>query len=912
MATKMKSVVIVGLLAPALALGGVYDDVSWWMRGTYNGTGPSLPYIDAWHEIVHALELGNPNIDANAYSHVTPFGAGEEALHATTDVRCPYSGRMLRNRSVIHLAQTVKESEETGGLVGRSTVLLMYLTGATTSNTNRYTVLLRYKMDSKYSSTATESMLIDYGWAYSQNSGFQLAIRGDDDNQYFHVYRGVTINSELKATMNSPDTRISCGKWVDIAIVNDYNNFYIYTCPEGGKLCVQHVDIQPGASTVDRNDVNIGGHAFNSGSKTYTTAEFTAITAAMNQSFRGWIQQYAIWQRALSESEVREAFMDGCGSGDLIRFGVPNDSAFEFKGQGSETDADLATDWRNLPQALTAAKPTATIRFSTDSLSFVGRRLSVKTTSASASGCTLSASLNGNAILSGASAVPGATLTADVPAADLVAGVNELVLTRTDGGSGDLEIDCLHIGDLVQDEYSYRGVPIRDDPYADAFGWWRHFVDADGDSAFDAGTDYPNALMAKSALSGNARNIWTVSAPDSNYVIENQDVVEPLSGVAMSGEKCLYFKDSMWNSGGSDRYFGGAIYQQVFVVTNTGCYSMFGRFKVKEFPESIVGAGTKATVSQLMGMACSWSDNTGVGAVLKNDLDDEGNLSLQIYSGAGSTTLTATQTGNSRDRLGIGKWIDVALVVSNTTLTAYTAVEGGTGIVRQGPFTINGGTALPERSWFSVGGKDRYGTSGTFGIPEYMRGWVHACAIWPRFLSDDDVKLAMGWPSPDLARIGVANGTQDEFAEVAKTTFTTTAGGDFRDATPAVISVGGSYTVNFSVSAAEVGKNQLFRLAALDGSDATAKIQLSINGTVVTNYTERAAPFSAFLPDENGVYEIGVLRNTLLVEVANTLTVRGIGEYQGSGLVGIDALSLGNSGRWVKVRKGHGLLFVVK
>ena len=38
--------------------------------------------------------------------------------------------------------------------------------------------------------------------------------------------------------------------------------------------------------------------------------------------------------------------------------------------------------------------------------------------------------------------------------------------------------------------------------------------------------------MAKSALSGNARNIWTVSAPDSNYVIENQDVVEPLSGVA--------------------------------------------------------------------------------------------------------------------------------------------------------------------------------------------------------------------------------------------------------------------------------------------------------------------------------------------------------------------------------------------
>ena len=900
--------------APVVARGGVYDDVSWWMRGTYNGTNPSSPYIAAWHQIVHALELGNPSINADAYAHVAPFGAGEEALHAITDVNSPYAGKTLKNRSVIRLAQTVKVSEETGDLVGRSTALLAtnVLTGATTSNTNRYTVLLRYKMENKYSSSATESILIDYGWAYSQNSGFQLSIRGDDDNQYLHVYRGNTINSEIKATMNSADTRLSCGKWVDIAIVNDYNNFYVYTCAEGGRLCVQHIDVAPNASSVSRTDVNIGGHAFNSSSKTYTTAEFTAITAAMNQSFRGWIQQYAIWQRALSESEVKEAFMNGCGADDLIRFGVPNDSAYEFKGQGTETDADLATDWRNLPQSLTAASPTATIRFSVDALSFVGRRLSVKTTSASAVGCTLSATLNGNSLLSGAAAAPGATITADVPAADLVAGSNELVLTRTDGGDGDLEIDCLYIGDPVQSEYAYRGVPIRDDPYADAFGWWRHFVDADGDNAFDADTDYPNALMAKPALSGNARNIWTISAPASNYALEAQDVVEPVSGVVMSGEKCLYFKDSMWDSSGQDRYFGGAIYQQVFVVTNTDCYTMFGRFKVKEFPKSIVGAGTKATVAQLMGMACSWSDNTGVGAVLLNNLDAEDNLSLQIYTGTGSITLSGTQTGDSRNRLGVGKWIDVALVVSNSTLRAYTAVEGGTGVVCQGPVSINGGTALPERSWLSVGGKDRYGTSGAWGIPEYMRGWVHACAIWPRALSDDDVKLAMGWPSPDLARIGVANGTQDEFAGAAKTSFTTLANGDFVDATPSAISVGASYTVNFSVPADEVGKNQLFRLAALDGSDATVRIQLAINGTVVTNYTELAAPITSFLPDENGVYEIGVLRDTLLVEGANTLTVRGVGEFQGSGLVAIDALSLGNSGHRVKVRKGHGLIFVVK
>ena len=106
------SVMLVSCLTlPVIVFGGAYDDVSWWMRGTYNGTTPDNPKIDAWHEIVHALTLGNPDFtydDFDAYAHVIPYGAGDDALHEITDVVCPYAGVTLKNRSVIRLAQTVK------------------------------------------------------------------------------------------------------------------------------------------------------------------------------------------------------------------------------------------------------------------------------------------------------------------------------------------------------------------------------------------------------------------------------------------------------------------------------------------------------------------------------------------------------------------------------------------------------------------------------------------------------------------------------------------------------------------------------------------------------------------------------------------------------------------------------------
>ena len=146
MTVNVQKAVFAWLLLPVAAFAGVYDDVTWWMRGTYNGTSPDRPTIDSWHEIVHALEIGNPSIDADAYSHVTPYGAGDDVLHVVTDVACPYAGKTLKNRSVVRLAQTVKENGQDGSLVGRSSVLLMYMTGAayeTTANTNRYTEIGR-------------------------------------------------------------------------------------------------------------------------------------------------------------------------------------------------------------------------------------------------------------------------------------------------------------------------------------------------------------------------------------------------------------------------------------------------------------------------------------------------------------------------------------------------------------------------------------------------------------------------------------------------------------------------------------------------------------------------------------------------------------------------------------------------
>ena len=42
---------------------------------------------------------------------------------------------------------------------------------------------------------------------------------------------------------------------------------------------------------------------------------------------------------------------------------------------------------------------------------------------------------------------------------------------------------------------------------------------------------------------------------------------------------------------------------------------------------------------------------------------------------------------------------------------------------------------------------------------EQFRGWVHQAAVWPYALSEKEVRAVFGFPSPEVARIGVENGS---------------------------------------------------------------------------------------------------------------------------------------------------------
>lgn len=78
------------------------------------------------------------------------------------------------------------------------------------------------------------------------------------------------------------------------------------------------------------------------------------------KGFNGCIQRIAVWSRALSRDEIREAFVQ---TPPIFRVGTENGSAGEF-GLADETSDTFDADqepWRNFRGALSAARPSVTI-----------------------------------------------------------------------------------------------------------------------------------------------------------------------------------------------------------------------------------------------------------------------------------------------------------------------------------------------------------------------------------------------------------------------------------------------------------------------------------------------------------------------------------------------------------------------
>ena len=473
-----------------------------------------------------------------------------------------------------------------------------------------------------------------------------------------------------------------------------------------------------------------------------------------------------------------------------------------------------------------------------------------------------------------------------IPGGFFVSGANTFTVTRTDSNSGKMEIDCMS---LVVAEGNIPVASVVDgDPFCGSYRWYRH----DGGAFRDVlRTAYPNSSAHK----------WTVNGPSGNIVHTIADVVCPYGGVTLPGEDCMYFRqESYTNASGVIYGKGGCMYASIFPISNAVAYTAFVRFKIDSFQNP---TNCRA---QVFGTGYDWTDSRGMCLTLRGTNPE--NLYVYLCGGRTNFAITDSQIGEAKNRLAQGKWIDIAVVVSNNYGHVYACVEGGDFQNLGLHYFGSGGMGTPS-TWSGMyigqsSGRSATSWSSSNDDTGYFRGWVHQAAIWPCALSEKDVKAVFGFPSPEVARIGVANGSAAEFYGSGATAYTYPANADFRNA-PNVIAADGSVTYTFNLAAQDV-RSQLLKITSTAESSA-ATFAVTVNGNRITNYTEQYAPFNEFSVTPGGSTIIGVLSRYLRTG-ANMVTITRTDSVAGS--FELDALSFGN-GDGMPVR-GSGFSLVIR
>ena len=861
-----------------------FSDAVWYFRGPTGEDDATLGAADAKNALWTGATTSNP-ADSIAIQ-----GPADNVKVRTMDVVCPYSGKMLRNQKVLDFVQAAWEE---GGVKKASVSYCSTSVPGNYTNMAPYTVFLRFRLDSTMA-PGVQSEFLSLGYQYSNESGLCLQLRGDDDSNMYVYARHGTNADQFKGMLTSPAHAIKKGKWIDFALTVDGRDNWLYYQSEDGEFYSERQNTAIVTSRDTRDHVlNLGG-----------TVSKSSDLASNLYNFRGQIHQVGIWSRCLSEAEVRQAFCGGCAKGDAVRVGVPNGSACEFSGVG-DVDADASNGWMGMKNGLATVGESLRIAFDLPQDVGFGRTFRFTSTPWSQDGATLRVSLNGCPIAESLSVPAGKTATAPVDSAFFRPTGNVLTVERTDAGAQSLEIDCLALtagGGSSGTEPT--GKVTEYDVYSGAWCWYRNPVDDDQDGYLFADTTTSESDECRDELRvsdpTDERHHWLHGSvvKGSNFRHVRETVVFPAAGMSVADEPCIRFVNPTVEEDGVLKATWGGMLRTMFPVTNEVGYSALVRFKLDAFQGD-------NHVAELMGTGYEWANKRGSAVRLQSDPD---NMSVRINCGTTGLVFDGTTTGASENRLQAGKWIDLGYTVSNGWFRLYTCVEGGA-VVEQLLFGGAGCLGTPAASSeLRLGSMSGGGKAKSSNPDDFLgfQGLVHHVAVWPRTLTDKEMRLAMSWPKPDIFHVGTANGSRKEFAG-GENPFAVRTSGASREA-GCVVGTKGTYTVNFDVGSSETVKNQrLIVSTTAEGEDASFEVR--INGEKIVNYASDRSEISTLDVAAGASTVFGVRKGTLKTG-ANTLTITRVDDN--AGLVYIDAVSLGNCGDNPHVRSGDGIIIFVR
>ncbi len=473
--TEKAKTLLVGLVSVATVslAASQFDDVKFWFNGGKLSHGAGTAATGDFFDAAHAGVPSHKN-----HTSSLSWGYEENRQLVMTDVTIPMTGE-TRTMQVLRLANAV---HNVGGVdkIWPTSVAIHNLRDNLVENgvaTNTYTLIFRLRRSGNINSPGKYETFLN--WGYDGYGGLMVRFSGTEDTstvngvgvygKFLNIYRGLADGTgQIKPASNNlnsdPSLFVPTNVWVDIGISVSNNQAQIVIVKPkafryaGTERWRRYAAIGSATFALDAATRNLTG----TGSNGTQLKNCMFILGAPREwqgnyeqekefgtwndtSFTGDIQQFAIWNRALSKQDMLDAF--GEPRPYLVRVGLGNGNSSEFGGErtsGGERAVDTQDGYGEISSVfMTNDKLT---------VAFIGRPgeaglrqyAFARAVPGSATGRF---SLLVNGVQCGERLVrPTGTAVWCVPQHVTVEGRNTVILKRVDSGSGAVELDNFSLG----------------------------------------------------------------------------------------------------------------------------------------------------------------------------------------------------------------------------------------------------------------------------------------------------------------------------------------------------------------------------------------------------------------------------------------------------------------------------------
>lgn len=469
----MKNMLLMLFVFSALmGFGGedIHEDVVVWLRGDSDINGDGVIQNG---EIVDSLSL-IPSAEIEPYGWLDGTVAGMPGDFRWTNdtIVVPYTRRTIPDAKSYHFRQSVYAANS-GSMP--NTIRMPSVASKITSASWSFHV--RFKWSGDFISPKSTQQYIVRAAVDSTASaghGFQFAI---DTSGHFVSW----IGDIAFMSYNTNVTTIDSNKWTDVIFVfNEGGKVNLSVMQEGGTLIQK--SMTPGDTKYRPKPDGVFTLGNNNNLSDW---QYYRDSALAFNAFRGQINQFAVWNKALTADEVKRVLAWPCE--DLLRAGIANGNSDEFD-DGQEISMEpLNPDngWGAFGGSIAAGASKSIVIGVTNRFHDLPQLLRWRGASDSARG-SLQLSVNGTT-LETKEVGPGAWTFFSIPGSYFVDGATTtLTLMRTDNGSNPLKTDAIAVGGSWQTgkigpvnqetwEYKYYANPPSDFFVPDSD--WQHLPD---------------------------------------------------------------------------------------------------------------------------------------------------------------------------------------------------------------------------------------------------------------------------------------------------------------------------------------------------------------------------------------------------------------------------------------------------